>query len=308
MTKTQRMFAADGGLLLAAFFWGYSFVAMKEALEVFPTFWLLALRFNAAFIILCIFFGHKFIEAPKKLFTMGGIAGLLLFGAYTAQTFGLNFTTASKQAFITSTYVIFVPFFVWILTRVFPGKAVLLSAFLCFFGMWTLTSDEVGAFNIGDAFTVLCAVLYAAHLMYLTYATRIVSPVLLATLQIGVVGIMSLIIAPFSGEWPGFSGTDGLYQIVFLVLFPTIGAFLLQNICQKHTSSVHAAIIISLEGVFGVFAGVILLGELFTFRMAVGCAIIFSAVLLTEIAPLIKRNAEFRIQNAELKDKNNCEL
>ena len=281
------MLAADGGLLLAAFFWGCSFVAMKGALEAFPTFWLLALRFNIAFIILFVFLGHKFAGAPKELFSMGTIAGLLLFGGYATQTFGLNFTTASKQAFITSTYVVFVPFFTWIITRIMPGVISLVSAFLCFFGMWVLTSDDVGSFNIGDAFTVLCAVIYAAHLMYLDYATRLVSPVLLASIQIGVVGLLSLIIAPFFSEWPGFRGTDGLYEIGFTVIFPTIGAFLLQNICQKHTTSTHAAIIISFEGVFGVLAGVLLLGELFTFRMGTGCAIIFFAVLLTELAPFI---------------------
>ncbi|MCL2147628.1 MAG: DMT family transporter, partial [Synergistaceae bacterium] len=64
-------------------------------------------------------------------------------------------------------------------------------------------------------------------------------------------------------------------------------AFLLQNVSQKYTSSTHAAIIISTEGVFGLFAGVLMLGELFTFQMGVGCVIIFTAVLLSELAPLI---------------------
>ena len=287
MTNRRKMLAADGGLLLAALFWGASFAAMKGALDAFPTFWLLALRFNAAFMIMCVFMGRRLMGAPKKLFSLGLISGLLLFGGYAAQTFGLTYTTASKQAFITSTYVVFVPFFTWMATRVFAGKICLLSAFLCCLGMWVLTSEDVSAFNIGDALTVLCAVIYAAHITFLGYATKIVSPALLAAFQIGVVGIISLILAPFFSEWPGFRGGDGLYEIGFLVVFPTIGAFMLQNISQKHTSTTHAAIIISLEGVFGVFAGVLLLGEPFTFRMGVGCAIIFFAVLLSELAPFI---------------------
>jgi drug/metabolite transporter (DMT)-like permease len=281
------MLAADGGLLLAAFFWGFSFAAMKEALDTFPTFWLLALRFNAAFIILCVIFWRRLIGESKKLFTMGTISGLLLFAGYAAQTFGLSITTASKQAFITSIYVVFVPLFTWMITRVLPSRYCLLSALLCCIGMWVLTSEDVSAFNIGDAFTVLCAVIFAAHVMYIGYATRIVSPVMIAIIQIGVTGVLSLIAAPFFSEWPGFRGTDGLYEIGFLVIFSTIGAFMLQNISQKYTSSTHAAILISLEGVFGVFTGVLLLGEPFTFRMSIGCVIIFCAVLLSELAPFI---------------------
>jgi len=287
MTNKQRMLAADGGLLLAAFFWGCSFAVMKAALQTFPTFWLLALRFNAAFIILCVFFGRKFIGESKRLFSMGMIAGLLLFGAFATQTFGLTLTTSGKQAFITSIYVVFVPFFAWMITRVFPSKICLLSVFLCCIGMFVLTSEDVSAFNVGDAFTILCAAIFAAHLLYVGYASRIVSPILLASLQIGVVGILSLIIAPFFSEWPGFRGTDGLYEIGFMIIFPTIGAFLFQNMCQKYTTSTRAAIILSLEGVFGVFAGVLLLGESFTFQMSVGCAIILIAVLLSELSPFI---------------------
>ena len=287
LTDKQRMLAADGGLLVAAILWGFSFAAMKGALDTFPTFWLLALRFNAAFIILCVFLGHKLIRESKQLFKMGIISGLLLFAGYAAQTFGLSITTSSKQAFITSIYVVFVPLFTWIITRVLPSKFHLLSAFLCCLGMWTLTSEDVSAFNVGDAFTVLCAVIFAAHVMYVGYAARIVSPVMLAVLQIGVTGILSIIFAlPFS-EWPGFQGTDSLYLLGFLAIFPTIVAFLLQNISQKYTSSTHAAIIISLEGVFGLFAGILLLGEPFTFQMGVGCVIIFTAVLLSELAPFI---------------------
>lgn len=292
LTSRQRMLAADGGLLLAAFFWGFSFAAMKEALETFPTFWLLALRFNAAFIILCVLFGRRFKGESKRLYSMGMISGILLFAGYAAQTFGLTLTTSSKQAFITSIYVVFVPLFTWVITRILPGKYCFVSALLCCAGMWVLTSEDVSAFNIGDAFTVLCAVIFAAHVMYIGYATRIASPVLLAILQIGVTGILSLVVAPFFSEWPGFHGSDGLYEIGFLVVFSTIGAFLLQNISQKYTSSTHAAILISLEGVFGVFTGVLLLGEPFTFRMFVGCVIIFFAVLLSELAPFIFQKGE----------------
>jgi drug/metabolite transporter (DMT)-like permease len=281
------MLAADGGLLLAALFWGFSFAVMKEALETFPTFWLLALRFNAAFIILCVFLGHRLTRESSKLYSMGIVSGLLLFAGYGAQTFGLTITTSSKQAFITSIYVVFVPLFTWIITRVLPRKFHLLSAFLCCLGMWMLTSEDVSAFNIGDAFTILCAVIFAAHVMYVGYATRIVSPVMLAVLQIGVTGILSLIFALLFSEWPGLHGTDGLYEIGFLAIFPTIGAFMLQNISQKYTSSTHAAIIISLESVFGVFTGVLALGEPFTFQMGIGCVVIFFAVMLSELVPLI---------------------
>ena len=102
-------------------------------------------------------------------------------------------------------------------------------------------------------------------------------------MQIFIVVPLSLLCAPLFETWPGFHGFNGLGRIAYTVLFCTIFAFLIQNSAQKHTSSTHAAILLSLESLFGALAGALLLGEVFTFRMVAGCLLIFAAVLLTEL-------------------------
>lgn len=277
------MLAADGGLLIAAIFWGVSFAAMKGALEAFPTFWVLAIRFTCAFLILYSFLGHRFIGAPKELYRMSVTSGLLMFGGFATQTYGLNFTTSGKQAFLTSIYVIIVPLLTWGMTKIFPGLISMTASLLCCLGMWFLTSDASASFNVGDFFTILSAFFYAGHVMYIGYATRKIDPILFATLQIGFVGLVSLFVALLFEPWTGFNGMNGIYEIGFAVLFPTIGAFLLQSVSQKYTSATHAALIMSLEGVFGVAAGVAFLSEPFSFRMGVGCALILVAVMISEL-------------------------
>lgn len=277
------MLAADCGLLLAAIFWGFSFAAMKGALDAFPTFWVLAMRFMASFLILYSFLGHRFIGAPKQLYKLGLITGLFMFAGFAAQTYGLNFTASGKQAFLTSIYVILVPLLTWAITRVFPGKISMIASLICCLGMWFLTSDDLSSFNMGDAFTLLSVIFYAGHIMMIGYSTKHVDPILFATLQIGLVGVLSLATALTFETWTGFNGMDGIFEIGFAVLFPTIGAFLLQNVSQKYTTATHAALIMSLEGVFGVAAGIYFLSEPFTFRMGIGCALILLAVVISEL-------------------------
>jgi drug/metabolite transporter (DMT)-like permease len=282
----RQSLVADGMLLLATVFWGLGFVASKGALEFFSCFWFMGMRFGPAFFLLFAIFRRRMKDVDRSTFAAGLEAGMIFFLAFAFQTRGLEYTSASKQAFITSTYVVMVPLLIWCWTRAFPGGVTLVSALLCCIGTWCLTSDEAGgAFNYGDFLTLCSAFLYALHVIVVGYFVRRVDPIPFAVVQIGLTALLSLATAWALEPWPGFQSLGGVPEIAFCVLFPTSASFVLQNVAQRNTPANHAVLVMSLEGVFGAWAGVWLLREILTPWMTFGCFLILGAVLLKELSP-----------------------
>lgn len=114
-----KVLIADGALVLIALFWGVGFVAMKDALVSFSPFWLLALRFTASFILMAIIFKKRLRKLTAANLKAGLLIGVFLFLGFATQTIGLTFTSPGKQAFITATYVVIVPFLSWGLKKNF---------------------------------------------------------------------------------------------------------------------------------------------------------------------------------------------
>ena len=221
----------------------------------------------------------------------GAVVGFFLFLGYATQTLGLNYTTPGKQAFLTSTYVVIVPFLSWGIRRVFPGVTSFVASLVCLAGMALLTLQESASIGTGDTLTFVCALFFAFHIIVIEYYVADRDPLILTTLQIAMVALLSLPAALAFETWPGFQGGSGLLSIAYTVVMCTVVAFAVQNLAQKYTPSTHAAILLSLESVFGAFAGVYFMNEVFTPRMIVGCALIFAAVLLTVAGPSLLRSA-----------------
>lgn len=294
-----KIFAADFSLMLAALFWGLGFVAMKDALESFPTFWLLVLRFSSGTALMAALFRKRLSGISFHDLKAGIIIGVFLFLGFSSQTLGLNYTTPGKQAFLTATYVVIVPLLSWAIRKRFPGMLSFLASFVCLVGMAMLTLQEGLAIGAGDTLTLVCAVFFACHILAIEHFAKKTDPVILAIIQIFVVGLLSLPFALAFETWPGFNGGSGLWSIAFTVLFCTVFAFAVQNVAQKFTPSTHTAIILSLESVFGALAGIYFVGEVFTARMAAGCALILAAVLLTEAGPALARALSGRLPAGE---------
>lgn len=290
-SPTLKRSLADFSLLVVAMFWGLSFVAMKDALDTFPTFWLLVLRFTAAAVLMALVFYRKMVSITLADLKSGAVVGFFLFLGYATQTLGLNYTTPGKQAFLTSTYVVIVPFLSWGIRRVFPGVTSFVASLVCLAGMALLTLQESASIGTGDTLTFVCALFFAFHIIVIEYYVADRDPLILTTLQIAMVALLSLPAALAFETWPGFHGGSGLWSIAYTVVMCTVVAFAVQNLAQKYTPSTHAAILLSLESVFGAFAGVYFMNEVFTPRMIVGCALIFAAVLLTVAGPSLLRSA-----------------
>ena len=278
----KKSILADMSLLLVAIVWGGGFIAVKGALDSISPFYIMAMRFGISVIIMLLFFRKKIKHITKNQLTVGTLVGLLLFLGFAAQTIGMKYTTAGKNAFLTGTNVVIVPFLYWAISKRKPDTYSLVSAFLCFIGIGMLTLDGGIRIGLGDGLTLLCAVFFAAHIVSVGFFTEKVGAITLVIIQLGSAAVFSLIAALIFEPMPTALNSDTIFAIGYLSIFSTMIAFIIQNVAQKYTTSTHAAIILCLESVFGSILSVYMLNEIFTSKMIIGCLTIFLAIITTE--------------------------
>ncbi|GAA0740014.1 DMT family transporter [Clostridium oceanicum] len=285
--NNKKSMLADSSLLIVALMWGGGFVAVKDALDNVTPMYITAIRFIFASLILGIIFFKKLKNIRKKDLKASFIIALFLFGGFTTQTIGLQYTTAGKQAFLTAVYVVIIPFLVWFVDKNKPDYYDIGATLLAFAGIGFLTINKSFEFsmNFGDVLTLICAVLFAGHIVAVNHfakGSKGLDPVVLSILQMAFVGIISLISGIiFEPKFVGIS-KNALFPVIYLVVFSTMLGFLIQNVAQKYTQPNHVGIILCLESVFGAVLSVIFLSDVFTINMVVGCIIIFIAIIISE--------------------------
>ncbi len=287
-SERKKMIFADLAIILMAFIWGSGFAGNKILLnDGLNPMQLIAIRFVIAAIFLCIVFRKK-LTRDKKVLKAGFIIGFVLFLSYMFQTVGLDYTTASNNAFLTSIYVIIVPLLAYFITKRAPDKFNLTATFLVLIGICLLTID-FSNFSIGktitfkgDMLTLVSAVCYAFQVIFIAHYTKKHDPIVLAVLQICVVAILSTISALI------FEGTDfsisagGIGILLYLSLAATALCLILQNVAQKYTTPTHAGVLMSMESVFGTLLGVLILKEHISTQMCFGFLIILIALIIAE--------------------------
>jgi len=281
-TDKKKSILADMSLLLVAIMWGGGFIAVKGALDSITPFYMMAMRFSISVFIMLIIFWKKAKLITKHEIKVGTIVGLLLFLGFAAQTIGMKYTTAGKNAFLTGTNVVIVPFLYWAISKRKPDSYSLISAFLCFIGIGMLTLDGGIHIGLGDSLTLLCAVFFAGHIVSVGFFTEKVDAISLVIIQLGAAAVFSIIAAFIYEPKPQLLNSDAMFAIGYLAIFSTMIAFIIQNVAQKYTTSTHAAIILCLESVFGSILSVVVLNEIFTSKMIIGCLTIFIAIITTE--------------------------
>lgn len=280
-TKKQVLFA-DLGLLLVALLWGAGFLFTKRGLDYITPLWMMSMRFVGAAIIMSIVFYKNFRKISKSDLKAGLIIGIFLYIAFATQTIGLQFTSISNQAFLTATNVVFVPFLVWAVYKKAPDKFAFIGAALATVGIGLITLKEGLHLNVGDMWTLACAVFFAGHIVSIGFFAKDNDPIALTIVQFAVAAVLSLVSALITEPLPAKIGSEAMVSVGYMVLASTLLAFLLQNICQKYTPSTHASLILSLESVFGTLVAVVFEGEMFNMQMALGCITVFAAILLIE--------------------------
>jgi drug/metabolite transporter (DMT)-like permease len=214
----------------------------------------------------------------------GSLLGIFLFVSYLLQTYGLKYTTASKNAFITTLYVILVPFLHWFFNQKRPTANNIGAAVIAVFGLGLISLEGDFSVNIGDLLTLFCGLFFAFHIVFVDRYTERYDPVRLTVIQMVVATILSWILAPILEGAQDFAVIKGpiFIGLIYLGIFSTMICFLLQNVGQKHLSPNTSSIILSFEAVFGLGFSVVFLGEVVTPKLLAGCILLFASVILSE--------------------------
>ncbi|WP_243154007.1 DMT family transporter [Pseudoflavonifractor sp. 60] len=281
--KTMRMLAKPM-LFSAALIWGTSFFIMKNALDVMPVFFLLAIRFTAGAVLLSLAAWRKWRKFTLDYLWRGAAIGGFLFLAYSVQTFGLAQTTPSKNAFLTAVYCVLVPFLTWAVVKVRPDRYNIAAALLCVTGVGLVSLTEDLTINTGDLLTLCGALFYASHIVAVAKVSPGKDITLLTVFQFAFAALYAWICGACTETFPAAALSDPalLLPMVYLCVMATTVALLFQNVGQFWSDPASASVILSLESVFGVAASVIFYGDPVTGRLLAGFALIFVAVVCSE--------------------------
>lgn len=307
----MKKFKSGFMLVLAAFIWGVAFSAQSEAMKTgIGAYSFNGLRFiiGGTVLLPVIFVINARKKAAgasrgevnaahrpggfKKLLISGIICGIFLAIASNVQQIGLIYTSAGKAGFITALYVILVPIF-----GLFMGKrstALLwFSAVLAVVGMYLLCLSESVSINRGDIFVFLSAVGYTFHILAIDKLAPDVDGVSLSCIQFFTSGVISLIIALFSGEVITASAIgDALIPLLYTGILSSGVAYTLQVVGQKEASSpVVASLLLSLESVFAALMAWVILGDRMSMREIFGGCIVFAAIILAQLPVSVKPNS-----------------
>ncbi|SHK11738.1 DMT family transporter [Paramaledivibacter caminithermalis] len=279
----SRQLKADLALLGVTLGWGASFILTKNCLASLGTYNFLAVRFIIAFAISSLVFYKNMLKLDKNTLKYGILIGFVLFSGFAIQTVGLNYTTASKSAFITGFSVVLVPIISALFLKKFPEKPAIIGAVMALFGLGFLTLHGDLGLNIGDLYTFISAFAFAFHIITVGKYTVDVDSICLAVIQIGVVGFLSLIMS-LAIENPIIpKQSDAWLNIFILSLVCTSGAFIVQNTAQKYTSPTHTALIYTGEPVFAAIFAYFVSGEVLSLRGIFGGFLILMGMLVAEI-------------------------
>ncbi len=235
---------------------------------------------------------------PKDQRRAGLLCGFMLFAASSLQQMGLVTTTAGKAGFITALYVVLVPVAAWLLFKKNPGRIIWLGVALAVFALYLLCMPA-GGFSLqsGDLLLLGCAACYTVQILCVDYYAPKVSGVRLARDEFLITGVLSMLIAVFTETitWEGIR--EALIPILYSGIMSGAAGFTLQIIGQRYTDPTIASLLMCLESVFAVLTGAIVLGEKMTVRETAGCILMFSAVILAQLSPVIsslRRDGRFR--------------
>ncbi len=295
-------------LLLTAIIWGFSFTAQRAGMEFIGPFTFNGVRFliGAISILPLIFLENGNLHPHKKnkniqkssddksfkhLILYGAAGGILLFLGASLQQIGMVYTTAGKAGFITGMYVIIVPI-LGIFFRHKAGWRRWAGAILSLTGLYFLSVKGSVKINTGDIFVLLSAFFWASHVIAISHFSPRVNVLKLAFTQYFFCGILSLGSAFIVEDVQKSTILLAWLPILYGSIFSVGIAYTLQVYAQKKVHPAHAAIILSLEGVFAVLGGWLILGESMGFKGMVGCALMLGGMFVSQSNTILGQKRE----------------
>lgn len=272
-------------ILILAIIRGSSYIFIKNVIYSYSTFEIVFLRFFITGCILAFIFHKQLLKTNKFEIFIGFLAGLFIFLAFTFQTYGLQYTTISKQSFITSLYTIIVPILELIIFKKKLNKILNLSLLLITLGLFLISFRDLSNFhldfNVGDFFTLLCAFAFAFNILLFSKIKKLELNVLNITVfQMLITGAFAFIFNYFIKN--NTIHISFSYSMLYLIFICTLINFLLQNISQKYVSAHRTGLILSLESVFGTLFALFIFNEQLSINFIAGIFMIFLGIILVQ--------------------------
>ncbi|MFL6178036.1 MAG: DMT family transporter [Ornithinibacter sp.] len=261
--------------------WGSTFFLIHDLVEHVPPADFLAVRFGIAAVVMFVLFRRQTLALTRRELRVGVVLGLLYGVAQVLQTTGLAHTDASVSGFITGTYVVLTPVLGALLLHDRIGRVTWFAVGLATLGL-ALLSLQGFSVGIGEALTLLSAILYAGHIVALGRWSTPGAAVGLATVQAGVITVVAAVVAVPDGLTLPATGAQWA-SLLYMALVAGALALWAQTWAQAHLTATRAAIVMALEPVFAALFAVTLGGESLTGRMLVGGALVVAAMYLVEL-------------------------
>ncbi len=283
-------------LLVTTFIWGTAFLAQKYGAAALGPFAMTVFRniLGGCFLLICLAVRRKGSVRPdcRASIVAGVCCGVPLFAAMATQQIGIYSTTPGISAFLTTNYVLFVPLLVAILTRHLPSRRVWVCALAALVGTYLICltghAASAGSLRIGkgELWTILCALFFAIQMVVVDHFSKKCDVLIMSAVQLltcSVLGAPFLLLPSESAQLAAGGLLTAWLPLIYCGIFSSGIAYTLQNFAQARTPPALAAVMLSLESVFGALSGYVVLGDKLSVGQFAGCALVFSAALLVQL-------------------------
>lgn len=286
---------SDALLFLVALIWGSAFVAQRVAANEINPFLFNGLRFTLGGLILTPFVIRK---SPLTRSGIGYIllAGCIIYGAAFFQQAGMQTTTAGKAGFLTGLYVVLIPIFLRVFWKRSISAISWIAACTAALGAYLLSGAAELSFVTGDILEMLGSILWAFHVIVISFAVKTMDSFQFSMGQFLVTGILNLVTAVFTGYQLTFSPIS-IAMIVFTGLFSVGLGYTLQVVGQRHSPPTDASLILSMEAVFAAISGWIFLQESLSLLQILGAILIFGGMLLSQSQAFRSNHASSSVED-----------
>jgi drug/metabolite transporter (DMT)-like permease len=297
----NKRLSANILLLLTAAIWGFAFVAQRVGAQYVGAFTFNGIRFalgSMSLIPLIIYFDKRkknsdsnqnsTYVSTKKSILFGVLVGLALYAGSALQQVGIMYTTAGKASFITGLYMVFVPI-AGIFLKHKIGISSWFGVLFAAVGLYLLSINENFSIAYGDLLEVIGAVFWTIHLLVIDYFSNKMDALKLSCIQFATCSLLSLATALIFEQITITGLTQALIPILYGGFLSVGIAYTLQVVAQKNAKPSHAALILSMESVFGAIGGAVILGESMSIRGYFGCILILTGIFVSQIRISKKR-------------------
>ncbi len=282
--KLKQEHIADFLLFSVTIFWGSTFIVVKKAIEMMPTFAFLSLRFWLATLLLIVMFLPRFKKINLSLVRDGVLLGIMLFLAYAFQTVALKYAKAGVVGFLTGLNVVMVPVMSALIIKKPPAIYSQIGVVFALIGVALIGLKDSLSLSIGDWLGIICAFFVSVHIIMTDRFSRKHDTYLLTTVEIFMLAVLSTLTSLATEPYliPREFNSYLIFSLIITAVFATVYAFVIQTTMQKYTTPTRTALIFTMEPVMSVVFAYLIGGEVLTFKGYMGCIFILCGIVIAE--------------------------